>query len=268
MVAKKYPVLFGVKQTTVVGTQKCFATQHFAFTKRKISHCLELLQLGRATASELGVALNIPRTTALEILTQLQAQGLVISTTSGRKRLFSATTPQHLEQHFSYKAQVAHSLLPDLLSLFQGDGTKPTVRVFEGLNGVRRVFEETLHTKNKLLRGVLSMEDLYAVPGKKFMDSYIAKRIAKGIQLQVVRSHTKEVEEIWPSSAQELRELRYAPKQYTFPMTIYVFNKTVALLGTKKEPFGVLIQSEGLATTMQNFFDLLWSVSQVTKKKG
>lgn len=236
-------------------------------TKNKGRAYMELLQLGRATAAEVGSALGIPRTTALEILMQLQTQGLVVSTMHGRKRLFAAERPQQLETHFAHKAQIAHALLPDLLSLFQGDGITPTVRIFEGVDGVRRVFEETLHTKNKILRGILSMEDLYAVPGKKFMDSYIEKRVAKGIELQVVRSHTTEVEETWPSSTGELRELRYAPKQYTFPMTIYVFNKTVALLGTKKEPFGALIQSEGLATTMQNFFDLLWSVSQVTKKR-
>lgn len=238
---------------------------NLGLTKNKGRAYLELLQLGRATASELGLQLGVPRTTALEILNQLKAQGLVNSSIHGRKHIFSAEAPQHLEQHFARKASTAHTLLPELLALFSGQNTRPTVRVFDGIDGIRRVFEETLHTKKGLLRGILSMEDLYTVPGKAFMKNYIEQRITKQIRLQVIRSKQKEVEETWPSSTSELRELRYAPLQYTFPMTIYVFDNTVALLGTKKEPFGVLIQSEGLATTMQNFFDLLWSVSKMTK---
>lgn len=234
-------------------------------TKNKGRVYVELLQLGTASASETGARVHVPRTTALEVLNQLESQGLISSFVRNRKRIFTIESPQHLEQHFIEKKERAHLLLPELFALFAGQSIRPTVRVFDGASGVKRAFEETLRAKQKMLRGILSMEDLYTVPGKKFMNHYVAERIEKKITLNVVRSKEKEVEETWSSSAKELRELRYAPAQYTFPMTIYTFDHTVVLLGTKKEPFGVIIRSEGLALTMQNFFDLLWSVSKVTK---
>ena len=98
------------------------------------------------------------------------------------------------------------------------------------------------------------------------MKQYVQRRIEAGITLKVIRSQSKEIkQEIWPSSQQELRELRYTPQKQIFPMTVYMYDKKVTVIGTKQEKFGMIIESADLYVTMKNLFDIVWEVSKVIK---
>lgn len=227
---------------------------------------LAALGTGTATAQEIAKVARLPRTTAHEVLTQLCTAGVVSYVTKGRTQLYSAESPQHLLRLLKQKEKNLEAALPDLLALYKTTGTRPRMRFYSGMDGIKTVLEDTLTVKNKLLRGILSMSDLYQIPGKKFMADYVARRIAAGIRLEVIRSAQKEIEETWPSSRHELRELRYAAQSMLFPMTIYLYDDKVATIGTQKENFGMIIESAEMNLTLANLFGVLWEVSRIAKR--
>lgn len=235
-------------------------------TKNKGVVYLATLQTGTASAQEIAKAADLPRTTTHEILQQLVSLGLVSFVTIGRTRRYTAERPEKLKTLLQEKERRLEQILPELGSLMITPGIRPRVKFYDGMAGAKVVFEDTLTVKNKPLLGILSMADLYKIPGKEYMDDYVRRRLAAGIKLRVIRSEVKEIEETWPTSTKELRELHYAPREMIFPMTIYIYDNKVGIIGTQKENFGMIIESQELYQTLKNLFEVLWQVTRVGKR--
>lgn len=240
--------------------------EEFGLAKTKGTVYLAALETGSGSVQDIAKRAGLPRTTTHEILQALTSVGLVHFVTRGRTRIYSAESPEKLKVLLKEKERKLEAALPELLSHFYTKSTRPRVRFYEGVEGVKTVFEDTLTVKNKILLGILSMEDLYKIPGKEFMDDYVNRRVGAGIKLKVIRSETKEVEQIWASSTKEARELHYAPHDMIFPMTVYLYDNKVCLIATQKENFGVIIESVDFYQTCKNLFDVLWQVTRVGKR--
>lgn len=239
----------------------------FGLGPKKASVYLAALQVGSGTVQDIAAKAGIPRTTAHEILRMLRGMGLVHFTTRGRTQIYTAEKPTKLQAILRDRQAKLERALPELLSLYKTSSARPSMRVYEGVEGVKSVFEDTLTVSDKRLYGILSMEDLYDVPGKDYMDDYVKRRVEAGIHLDVIRSEVKDVERTWSPSARELRELRYAPKPFVFPMTVYLYDAKVAIMGTQNETFGMIIESREFYTTLKNLFDVLWDVSRIAKSE-
>jgi HTH-type transcriptional regulator, sugar sensing transcriptional regulator len=226
---------------------------------------LAALQTGSGTVMDIAKKAGLPRTTTNEIIQQLADLGLVSYSVQGRARVYTAESPDKLKLLLKERERRVQTILPELRSMANTAGLRPRVRMYDGIEGVKAVFEDTLTVNDKWLSGILSMEDLYKTPGKTFMDDYVQRRIGSGISLRVIRSQVKEVEETWPSSANEARELRYAPEGLVFPMTLYLYDGKVGIIGTQKEHFGMIIESRDLYQTQKNLFETLWQVSRISK---
>ena len=235
-------------------------------TKTKGEIYLAALGTGTATVQDIAAAANVPRTTAHEVLSQLNRMGVVSFVTKGRTQLYTAEPPTTLVRLLHEKEKNLQTALPEFLALYNTNGVQPRVRFYAGVAGIKTVLEDTLTVKNKTLRGILSMADLHRVPGKKFMEEYVARRVADGIHLAVIRSTQKETHETWPTSRRENRELRYAAQNLLFPMTVYLYDNKVGIIGTQQENFGMIIESSEMNLTLTNLFSVLWEVSRIAKR--
>lgn len=227
-----------------------------------------VLELGKSTAQEIAKKSGVQRTTTYDVLDHLVREGLISTTFKGRTSLYVAEPPAKLLYNLQEKEKKLARFLPELELLFNVHSVKPRVRFYEGVEGIKTVYEDTLTVKDKQLRGLLSMQDLFEIPGKEYMEKYVERRIATGIKLKVIRPETKEVEEIWPTSAAELRELRFASRGTEFGMTMYVYDGKVSLIATKKENFGMIIESADFFQIQKQFFDVMWGVSRSTPRKS
>jgi hypothetical protein len=90
----------------------------------------------------------------------------------------------------------------------------------------------------------------------------VAARIAAGVQLRVVRSREKDVgPEVWPTRAEDLRELRYAPDGAVFTMTTWTYDDKVSIIASRREDFGMIIESAEFAEMQKHLFAALWLAS-------
>jgi len=232
------------------------------FDEKKAKIYLALLELGSAKAQDIVKKTGIARPTVYDILAKLAQEGLAYSFEKHGIKIFGSDDPHRLLDRAKEQEKIIEALMPELKSVYNTTRGKPTIKFYEGIEGVKRVFQDTLTAKNKELLGILSMKDLYEAPGRKFMQDYVKQRIAAGYQLKVIRSNPKEVEEAWPTSHEEARELRYAPTDMVFSTTTYIYDNKVGTISTIKENFGMIIESEEYATTMTNLFHALWQVSK------
>ena len=226
---------------------------------------LAALQLGTSSAQEIAKKAGFKRPTATEILEGLVERGLVSFMAEKRTRLFTVEPPQKLITLLEEQQRQAKTIIPQLEAMYGKAWHRPRVQFYEGVEGIKSVYEDTLTASTNELRGILSMQDLYQIPGKAYMDDYVARRIDAGISLKVIRSEAKEVELAWPASHQQKRELHFAPQGMDFSMTVYLYDGKVALIGTEKEKFGLIIHSEDFYQTQLHLFETLWQVTKVAK---
>ena len=228
---------------------------------------LAALELGQASVRFIADRAGISRTNAYDVLARLLVKGTVtqVERGSGRtKKKFDVIPedPARLISLLEEQRSVAESILPELRSIYNQSTVKPRVRLYEGLEGIKTVLYDTLNCRSKQLFGILSMHDLLDVPGRGETDEYIRQRIRAGIFLRVLRSREKDVGDIWSTSAAEMREVRYTPPGMVFTMTTWIYDEKVAIVSSRRENFGMTIESEEFARMQENLVSILWTVSE------
>lgn len=236
------------------------------FDEKEARFYLAALELGQAPVRVVAEKAGISRTNAYDVLARLRQKGAVSQVERGatRRRRFdvAAEEPGRLLRSLDEQRHVLESILPELRSIYNRSSVKPRVRFYEGLEGIRTVLYDTLTCRSKLLLGILSMRDLLDVPGRREMEEYIRARIRAGVFLRVLRSREKDVGNIWPTSPAELRELRYTPPGLVFTMTTWIYDEKVAIISSRRENFGMTIESEEFAAMQANLFSVLWAASE------
>jgi sugar-specific transcriptional regulator TrmB len=235
--------------------------KEFGLNEKEAAVYIALLELGEAKAQEIAKKARVVRPAVYDVLNRLKEDGLVGTINKGKVAYFVANSPDTIKRNLEDKQKSFDQLLPELKSVFNTTKTKPKILFYEGIEGVKTVFEDTLTTRDKTLLGILSMEDLFKDPGKNYMDDYVRRRVKLGHTLRVIRSKPKEVASIWPTSAEEGRELRNPPENMVFEMTTYIYDDKVGLISTEKENFGMIIESKEFSQNMRHLFEALWQIS-------
>jgi sugar-specific transcriptional regulator TrmB len=224
---------------------------------------LAALELGTASVTVIAARADVSRTNGYDLVQRLQKRGLVNQIEGdGGVRQVVAEDPGALIQEWDRTRTILDGLVPELRSLYNGPKFKPRVRLYEGSEGIRRAYWETLECRSKVLHGILSMHELLEVPGPDWMQEYIDARVERGIQLKVVRSFERDIKSIWPNSSKDERELRYAPAHIKLNMTMYIYDEKVLYISSKQENYALVIESGELSSMNNALFEGLWTISK------
>jgi HTH-type transcriptional regulator, sugar sensing transcriptional regulator len=223
---------------------------------------LAALELGNAPVTAIAAKAGIGRSNAYEVLNRLTAMGLVSQIEQAGKVHVIAEDPSALLRRLEQQRLMVTAMLPDLQTIHNRSRTKPRIRFFPGEEGIRTVLWDTLNCRAGPLRGILSMQELLETPGRLILGQYIEARVRAGLRLRVIRSDTRDTEAIWPTSTKELRQLRYAPANVQLAMTSYIYDDTVSLISSKRELYGILVQSQEFHALQETLFESLWSISR------
>ncbi len=237
------------------------ALEEIGLDNRSQRTYLALMELGVASVQTLAKQAGLERTGVYGILRALAELGLVSESTLGKKRAFTAESPLKLLAIQRRRTDALTAVMPELQSHWNTTDLRPKQRLYEGAEGMRTVLEDTLTVRSKELLGILSAKDLFHAVGERWFEGYTKKRIDTGLKLRVVRSKEREVGKRWPSGKQFNRELRWSPESLVFTTTIYVYDNKVAILSTKRENFGLIIESDEYAQTQRLLFEALWQLS-------
>lgn len=220
-----------------------------------------VMEQKESTVSTLATRAGLARTTTYDAVLRLEELGLVELSGTERRRTIVATNPGVLLEQIAAKRQLILDLLPELQSLHNRITGKPQMRFYEGEEGIQTVLWDSLRCQSGLLRATFSMSELQDTPGLDEIDRYRDERIAKGIKMQVIRSASRDTQNIWATVSEELRELRFTPPGLTVSMTTLIYDNNVALISSKRENYGLIIESEEFAAFQSTLFEALWRIS-------
>jgi sugar-specific transcriptional regulator TrmB len=232
--------------------------EQFGLTGRKADVYLAALELGSATVIEIAKKAGIKRTTGYDILMDLEKEGLVSETAKGKKRLFIGEDPEKIKRDLSRKEQLFSEILPQLKSIHNVSGTKPKIRFYEGIEGVKEVYNDTLKYSGEFV--AFGSEDVVKILGEHWTYDYIKRRVAKEIRVRAILPHTDYLEkEIQGRDQAQLRTTKLIDrKKYPFSIEIDIYGHSKVALLSSKEMLGIIIESTEIYNTLKFIFEILW----------
>jgi sugar-specific transcriptional regulator TrmB len=243
--------------------------EEIGLTKTEIKIYLTLLKLGQSTTTNIVREAQIHASKVYEFLDKLIQKGLVSYVIKSNKKYFSASEPEHLKEFLREKQRKikeqeseVDKLIPELKSIKKSGKDVIKSEIYEGLRGIKSVYEKILSTLEKgETQYIIGAPRIANEKIEGFLLDWHKRRIKKGIKCMYiydsdVRDYGK-VREKMP-----LTEVRYLPKNIISPVWIEIF-KDYVVIGHIKGYNAVLflVQDKEIAKSYLDYFKLIWSVS-------
>ncbi len=221
------------------------------------------LQLGSAPASDYAKATGLNRITTYNMLEEMVRSGRFTVEKKVRGKSYAPVAPEYLSLEARKNADAMQRALPELRSLQGSQYRKPHVRFFEGWEGVRRVYEETLTAKSEILNFANSAVVRRYWP--TYDDDYVAERVKRGIRLRGIAPNDEAGRKVHGEDRKKLREIRLvSAREFDFTNEINIYDSKVAIcsfdsgLKGDGDMFGVIIESREVAETQKQIFEMAW----------
>jgi sugar-specific transcriptional regulator TrmB len=211
---------------------------------------------------EIAKKAELKRTTTYGILDELIQKGLVSYSQKGKARYYSPENPEVLEKLLEKNKKAFENILPELKNLFETITLRPSIRFYEGREGIKRVFADTLNCKSKKLLQIVKVKDFIDVVGEDFSKEYIRKRAEKGIFAFALHPKSGDIynDTYGKESKKWKRYVRYLPPNTFYASMIMIYDNKVAMISTKKENFGFIIESREFSNTLEAYFQFMWGL--------
>ncbi|MBI4262719.1 hypothetical protein HY624_04315 [Candidatus Uhrbacteria bacterium] len=234
-----------------------------------------LLDLGTARVSTISKRANLNRTTSYDILNRLMLHGLVAPASGvGSRKQYTAEHPVQLTHHLNRQQRTIELLrekIPELALLYKTI-KKPSIKFFEGTEGLKQIFLESLTSKTEIL-AILDVEAWDVPDLTAWGKNYNHMRAQQKLHERILALETPKTVQWLTHYPTTLKYTKYKfIPQGTFPffnaeVNIYE-NKVLIALPQKPNRMGILIQSEELATIFRTMFELVWRSLPEIKKQN
>lgn len=238
--------------------------EQLGLTRRETNLYIHLLKSGPASATDSAAALDMPRPNIYEVAKTLNTKGLIRYSLTNRGKLLVAESPKRIEAIAQEKLALAKSLVPGLLELGTVSGFQSSITFFEGKKAMQNLMWEALGSKKKEISFLWSPKDMDKILGKKLIEKFIAERLKRNIKIRSLRPVEKEsfyAIESTSSFGKEMTGVAYVPEDYSFSLSMALFDNKVAFFSSQNESFGFFVESKEFSKVMTMFYNSLWSNS-------
>ncbi len=246
--------------------------QKLGLNEKEVKVYLAALELGYSSAQDMAKKAGINRATTYFIIEGLIKKGLMTQIEKGKKTYFAAEDPRGLEVVIQKKIKEAEDMkntfkeiLPQLESVYNLSAEKPSIRYYEGLDGLKVMRSEFLQIATKEVLGFTALDQLFKYfPSHE--EEHSKKRIDKKIKSRVIYTYSKGPIE-GATNKSLLREARYIPvDKFKFTSDISIYEDRISMTFLKEKLGGVIIESKELADMMRAIFELAWEGAEEYQK--
>jgi HTH-type transcriptional regulator, sugar sensing transcriptional regulator len=240
--------------------------KNFGLSEKEISVYLALIELGSSSVRTIAEKAKVNRGTTYDILKALINMGIVSYYNKESKQYFIAERPETLlaviekkqEDLINIRADIEESL-PIFRTLFERQGGKPSVKLYEGMIGIRHILEDVLKCVEKIKDKTYYVYSSATVRKNVYlaMKDFSKKRIQKKIKVKTIAlgeggNLVGLDERKWMKLSNVKETLR--------PTYEIIYSGKVAhiSLDNAENPVGVVIENEEIYQTQKLIFEHNW----------
>ncbi|MBT5015976.1 hypothetical protein HN748_02920 [Candidatus Peregrinibacteria bacterium] len=237
------------------------------FNSKESSVYLAALELGASPASDIAHRAKLNRVTTYDILDKLMRKGCISQYTQRGTKIFSATDPDALRENYRNKYMNFKAALPDFRRV-SGTIRHPRVRYYEGIEGMKRIYADTLTAKTEILNYADSKSIREYWPA--YDEEYVKSRVKKKIYLRGICPDDEVGKSVAAKNKNNYREIRLVPpSEFSFTNEINVYDDKVGIIsfGEDRTVLGMIIESTEIANTQRAIFVMAWEFANMRKAR-
>jgi hypothetical protein len=210
--------------------------------------------------------MRMNRVTVHSAVEQMLEKGLLFETRKGKRRLIVAEEPVSLLRLLSKKEQEItrargsmEHIMRLLTSLQSTDQSVPTVKLYEGAEGFKKMLEETLTARGEIL--VFSYVPLFSeLVGIKYLEDYFKRRADRDIHTRLLFPPCDFANKMAKRNKEFRMQIRTLPEQYVWQSGIFSWNDCLALMSyTERHLTCTIIENREIAYFFRLvIFELCW----------
>ena len=235
--------------------------EEFGLTKTEEKIYLALTRLGPSFVSEIIKKTQLHRTTVYDVLDRLLEKGFVSFIIKNKIKEYSATSSSKLLEialEEEGKAKEKHKLAEDVIKKInslkgESKSTSPA-QIFVGFQGERNIMKDIVDTGKDFY--VLGSQGKFKEDLALYTEQWARQRREKNILAKILATEGTETP-IW-----KLNKIKFLPKEYQSPAATIIYGNKVAIFIHEEPILIVLIESEKLAKSYRNYFNLLWEIAK------
>lgn len=230
------------------------------FTEKEAWVYLAILELGEGNIAQITKKSNIKRATVYLEIEALKKKGFVSLVKRRGRNIYMAENPHRIEDRLTEKKDAINRLMPQLMSIANALDHKPKVRYFEGLEGIKEIYIDTLKYPGKEILGWYSDDRIDHFDKSFVLDFYMEKRIASKMPLRMFAIDSPFMRALHMKDNIHLRKMKLIKSDvFFFSAEINLYGKDGIAIIAHRENIGLIIESKKIFDTMKNIFEIMWA---------
>ncbi len=249
--------------------------KNIGLSEKEAKVYLAVLNLKKGLITPIAEEAHVNRTTAYDVLENLNKKGLVVKYIENGKIGYTTQGPQKIknwltekENQLEKEKEIFKQNLEQLKQTFYTKEGQPKFKYFEGKGSLEAFFNDSLDDKPDEMIGYAATQKSFDVASEKYIHYFAkirAQRNIKGryfVQQADKESAMRYSDKFYKKyllKKPELMEVRILPtkeKKLINETTIYGNKLAISHMG--KDFFGVIIEDEAIANTQRMIFEVLW----------
>lgn len=240
----------------------------YGFGEKEAKVYLTTLELSSSIASTIARRAEINRSTTYSILEDLKRKWIVTEVTRDEIKYYSAISPDILFKKREEKYEKIKSGLPELLAITNKFGNRPRTQFFEGLEWLKKVFEEVLSAGESMTEPYLSFvwaDKMDPKVEKYIYEEFVPRRLKIKTKTKAIMS--KDNSEYVKYHKKSHNTIIVDKPLFNLWNEIVVFggNKVAVLMYATEEMSGLIIESQTLHDGLSSLFNLVRDVYKSKK---
>lgn len=225
-----------------------------------------LYELSDISISKIAKETLINRTTLYPILNKLVAKGLISKLIIEKKLVFRPIPLNELKHWVKIKEKDFKKIAKDLLNWSKsiksakGNSLFSDVKYFEGFDAVKNLYADTWRdNKGKIIYAITDYKGAYECMSDFFRKEYFKDRVDYGVKVKSILPESAEGRNDLRDAKKLLREMKFIKIFQDLNIEINIYDDKIAVVAfDKKNPSGVLIKNERIASAFKNIFMYIW----------
>ncbi len=224
------------------------------------------LSIEPETIQKIAKGMGRNRTTVYSEVEQLLKKGLLFETRKNKKRYIGAENPNvlysllqqrenelvTLKNNIGYAVELLNAIKPS-------DTSVPVVKLYEGVDGFKKMLEETLSAKGEVL--VFTYVKLFSeLLDPEYLEGYFKRRSAKGIHTRLIFPPCDFANRVNAKADQYKIQVRLMPEDMEWKAGIFSWNDSIAIQSFTEGKFTcTVIENKDIAHFYRKImFELVW----------
>jgi sugar-specific transcriptional regulator TrmB len=226
-----------------------------------------MLQHPKSSVQQLKVHAPFPRTMLYYVLDNLARLGLVSSVREAGRNVYLVESPDRLydlmdarSREFAKDTEAVRTLVPELKKTYRLAGRRPSVRIFEGLEGYEKSLDDVLLSAEGTIFSY-APDPKVARAGVEIRKSYENKRLRRKKKEHMLLFDTPAAHQFLKErSYDDFTRFRFLPKDLAFFSTdVKLFSgKVLHTTYEEREPIAILTEDQRFFRMQEKIFFSFW----------